>query len=489
MAFSGLISLLIWQMSRSSQPIKQEVAPDTKAMTLLFRDGVLVDADNAIWELLDASDQPSWDDVRSALKTLVPDLPNTLPKAPMMVPHRSGPKISVDLSDATLRVSLLPSDDVSETWFHALQNNHELSLVRPAFDHAPNPVWCVDRDGAVLWGNAAFEKLVDARTGPQELAGLVTQAMQETQGSRISLPSTDGRQKRWFEVTTEPLEHGVLHFATAVDAVVQAEEAQRNFVQTLSKTFANLTTGLAIFDRNRRLALFNPALIDLSGLSAEFLSSRPNLFEFFDKLRDQQIMPEPKSYDTWRERMAKLVAAASDDRFSETWNLVDGQTFDVTGRPYPDGAIAFLFNDITAEVSLTRGFRTELETMQSCLDAMEDAVASFNQQGVLIASNAAQKTLWATDPDTCLTDATILDATQQWKSAFHPAPVWPELREFVTKTSERASWDSDLRARDGREVTCRVDPICYGSTMVRFCYKPPGRLGSNSDDSLQIVSA
>ena len=86
-AFSGLISLLIWQMSRSSQPIKQEVAPDTKAITLLFRDAVLVDADNAIWELLDASDQPSWDDVRSALKTLVPDLPNALPKAPMMVPH------------------------------------------------------------------------------------------------------------------------------------------------------------------------------------------------------------------------------------------------------------------------------------------------------------------------------------------------------------------------------------------------------------------
>jgi len=270
---------------------------------------------------------------------------------------------------------------------------------------------------------------------------------------------------------------------------VRAEEAQRNFVQTLSKTFANLTTGLAIFDRDRRLVLFNPALIDLSGVSVEFLSGRPALFEFFDKLREQQIMPEPKNYDDWRERMAKLVAAASDDRFRETWNLAGGQTFDVTGRPYPDGAIAFLFNDITAEVSLTRGFRTELETMQSMLDVMEDAVAVFNQQGILTVCNAAYKAMWQVDPDTCLTESTILDATQEWKSAFHPSPVWPELRDFVTTNTERASWDSELRSKDGREVICRIDPICYGATLIRFC-RATGQSGASSEkDGLQIVSA
>ena len=270
--------------------------------------------------------------------------------------------------------------------------------------------------------------------------------------------------------------------------MVHAEEAQQNFVQTLSKTFANLTTGLAIFDRDRRLALFNPALIDLSDLTAEFLSSRPNLFEFFDKLREQQIMPEPKNYDDWRERMAKLVAAASDDRFRETWNFPDGQTYDVTGRPYPDGAIAFLFNDITAEVSLTRGFRTELETMQSLIDTFEDAVAVFNQQGILTVCNTAYKTAWNVDPDTSLETANILEATQDWKAAFHPNPVWPEIRDFVTRTSERASWDTDLRSKDGRDVTCRVDPICYGATLIRFSRTQAMQSNTDGKDRLAIVS-
>lgn len=491
---AGFISLFIWLAGRAPQSMQDATMARPSEIALIFEDSVLVDAADEVWQLLDASqsDRPDWTDVCLALKALVPDLPDMLPKSPLILPHLSGPKVTVDVIGDRTRVSLMPSEDMHHDWFQALQDCAELSLMRPAFDHAPNPVWCVDEDGTVLWGNSAYQMLADTYDGSDDFAHHVTEALGElgdVQGTRVDLTSAKTRQTRWFEVTIQPTDKGILHFATAVDAVVRAEEAQRNFVQTLSKTFANLTTGLAIFDRNRRLALFNPALIDLSGLSAEFLSSRPNLFEFFDKLRDHQIMPEPKNYDTWRERMAKLVAAASDDRFSETWNLVDGQTFDVTGRPYPDGAIAFLFNDITAEVSLTRGFRTELETMQSSLDAMEDAVAIFNQQGILIASNAAHKTMWATDPDTCLTEATILDATQQWKAAFHPAPLWPELREFVTKTSERASWDSDLRSRDGREVTCRVDPICYGSTMIRFCYAPPGRAGSNTDEPLQIVSA
>jgi PAS domain-containing protein len=491
---AGFINLFIWLAARRPHSAQATPTAEPCEIALIFEDSVLVDASDEVWQLLDASqsERPGWDDVRVALKPLVPHLPDRLPKSPIILPHQSGPKVTVDVVGDRIRMSLLPSAEMQHDWFQALQDGTELALMRPAFDHAPNPVWCVDEGGTVLWGNSAYQSLADTYDGPDDFAHHVTEALgklSDRQGTRVDLISAKTRQTRWFEVTTQSIDKGVLHFATAVDAVVRAEEAQRNFVQTLSKTFANLTTGLAIFDRNRRLALFNPALIDLSGLSAEFLSSRPNLFEFFDKLRDQQIMPEPKNYDSWRERMAKLVAAASDDRFSETWNLVDGQTFDVTGRPYPDGAIAFLFNDITAEVSLTRGFRTELETMQSSLDAMDDAVAIFNQQGVLIASNAAHKTMWAIDPDTCLTEATILDATQQWKAAFHPAPLWPELREFVTKTSERASWDSDLRSRDGREVTCRVDPICYGSTMIRFCYAPPGRAGSNTDEPLQIVSA
>ncbi len=130
--------------------------------------------------------------------------------------------------------------------------------------------------------------------------------------------------------------------AIDINAVISAEIAQRNFVQTLAKTFAQLSTGLAIFDRNSQLALFNPALVDLSALPIEFLSARPDLLSFFDRLCDSRVMPEPKNYNSWRQEIADVIAAATDGSYQETWSLDTGQTYRVSGRPHPDGAIAFL---------------------------------------------------------------------------------------------------------------------------------------------------
>ncbi|SHH59516.1 PAS-domain containing protein [Marivita hallyeonensis] len=493
-ACAWMIWLVLWQVSRFKVERGADTPGELHTIALLFRDGRLIDADDAIWPLLSTNkeDSPDWEDVRSALLPLTPDLPVNLPTSPLRVAHSAGPHVLVDVTQNATRITFSPITGHDADWFQARQNEVAVAQLKPALAYSPNPIWLLNADGRVLWGNDAFHDLAQIQDGTDAFAAHVSEMLQQNalqRSHRVSVTHPQTHVTRWFEVSTRTTDAGELHFATAVDAVVQAEEAQRNFVQTLSKTFANLTTGLAIFDRNRRLALFNPALIDLSGLSAEFLSGRPNLFEFFDKLREHQIMPEPKNYDNWRECMAKLVAAASDDRFRETWTLVGGQTFDVTGRPYPDGAIAFLFNDITAEVSLTRGFRTELETMQSAIDAMEDAVAIFNQQGVLTVCNAAYKAQWNVDPDTCLTEATILDATQEWKSAFHPNPIWPELRDFVTSTTERASWDSELRSRDGREVICRIDPICYGSTMIRFSHPTRRRMDDTDTEPLQIVSA
>jgi len=105
-------------------------------------------------------------------------------------------------------------------------------------------------------------------------------------------------------------------------------------------------------------------------------------------------MPEPKNYASWREKLAVLVAAAAEGTFSEVWNLPNGQIYRISGRPHPDGALAFLFEDITAEVSVTRKYRSELEFYYSLLDQMDTAVAVFSMSGTMILSNEAHQDLW-----------------------------------------------------------------------------------------------
>ena len=56
-----------------------------------------------------------------------------------------------------------------------------------------------------------------------------------------------------------------IFIALPIGPTIRAEQQLRDFMQTLTNTFSHLTTGLAVFDRDKRLALFNPALTDLTG--------------------------------------------------------------------------------------------------------------------------------------------------------------------------------------------------------------------------------
>ncbi len=351
----------------------------------------------------------------------------------------------------------------------------DLNILRDASENAPHPIWMTKRDGRVVWTNAAYRTL-DGQvprnaSAPDAPLFTLPQTRRIDAPDRLSVRDTDRNRTYWFDVISRSCDEGELHFATDVHAVVSAENAQRNFVQTLAKTFAHLSTGLAIFDRNRQLVLFNPALIDLTGLPADFLSARPNLFSVFDQLRNNQIMPEPKDYANWRERIADVVTAASDGSFGETWTLPGGQTYRITGRPHPDGAIAFLFHDISAEVSLTRRFRAETQVTQSALDELPDAtaIAIFSQSGALLQANAPMTREWSI-PNPLNEDATftVTDATRIWQRKFQPSPVWGDIRDFVGAQSSRATWSGDTVGKDGVLYSVHVAPIATGATLVTF---------------------
>ena len=179
-----------------------------------------------------------------------------------------------------------------------------------------------------------------------------------------------------------------LIFALPADAAVQAETALRDFMQTLTKTFAHLHVGLAIFDQQRQLQLFNPALLDLTGLPVDFLSMRPSLLSVLDAMRDRNMIPEPKDYRGWRRQLVELEKAAASGLYEETWSLPGGQTYRVIGRPHPNGAIALMFEDISGEMLRTRRYRADLELGQSVIDQMDEAIAVFSEGGQLVMSNA-----------------------------------------------------------------------------------------------------
>ncbi|SDW71349.1 PAS-domain containing protein [Litoreibacter albidus] len=360
---------------------------------------------------------------------------------------------------------------------HAAAVASEVAVLRASTDSAPYLSWRETADGTVDWINqtyAATAQDADVEHGanlwpPTRLftGGPVTPAGAAPQSKRSTLVMKSGGQKT-FEVTRFGSDTGTINFAVDVDATVKAEESLRSFMQTLTQTFATLPIGLAIFDRSRALMMFNPALTDLTSLEPQWLAARPTLYDFVNQLREKRILPERRDFADWRKKITELEQSAADGSYCETWTLPTGQTYRVTGQPHPQGAVAFLLEDITAEMSLTRKFRRELALNQTMLDHLPEALALFADDGVICMTNAAYDTLWDADPEAALDQLTITDASKLWQANSVPTPIWGDARDFVTQRGDRSEWTDTATLTNGLVVTCRFQPLAGGATLVAF---------------------
>lgn len=478
----ALIALVF--LMRGAKPPSKFAAPTDAEFSMLFHNKYLEHASpTALAALSSDVDLIAWSDMYDQISHRfrgLPADPDTLPEGRFFFAadvHGDESELVVEKWGDNIELHL--HQDPAQTGGDAAKvrlQKAELQTLSRSSNTAPYPMWQMDTAGRLLWNNAAYAMLAQ-NTGhdPQKpLFSEICDLTGSTAPKRASISTKDGDKTLWFDVSQTVIDGVIVAHAIDIEAVISTEVAQRNFVQTLAKTFAQLSTGLAIFDRNGRLALFNPALIDLTQLPAEFLSSRPDLLSFFDRLREKRMMPEPKNYLSWRQEISNVIAAASDGRYQETWTLETGQTYRVSGRPHPDGAVAFLIEDISAEILVTRNFRAELDLGQSLLDALPDALVMFSASGTLTLHNQAFSEMWGVDPDSSIVEFTILDAIHIWESASQNTSLWHEISRFVFGSGDRKPWSQIFKTRQGQEYRCSVFPTSGNATAVRFSLQNTG---------------
>ncbi len=357
----------------------------------------------------------------------------------------------------------------------------ELESLRLAAVHTQTLLWRRDCDGVVTWTNKAYLDAVDKISAdgsrkwpvPDLFADLIPASLSTPPAKRRGSIELKDKTRLWYEVTTEVLQDGTLMTATPIDATIKAEESLRSFLQTLTGTFAHLKTGLAIFDKRRQLIMFNPAFVDLTQLEPEWMVTRPSLGAIFDRLRDRSMLPEPRDYKDWRDRITAMENVPTQGLFEETWTLPDGQVYRVSARPHHDGGIALMIEDISDEVTLTRRFRSELELSQSVIDALDDAIVVFATSGLQLMANKAYLDLWGLPEEDGLDLPSILDASRHWQNQTQPAPLWGEIRDFVGVMSPREGWADNVRLTDGALLGCRIIPLSGGATLVAFSRPDP----------------
>lgn len=486
-----LIATLGWVVSRTVLTAKP-VIPGTLPPTFLFDGDLLTDATLDAQQMLKNAPShltekqalisvlnarfPTLSYAMDALTTGDVEYLTAADEAPMSLrlEHNDG-LVRVSLIGTSSRDSLSISEIAAQD---ALEG--ELNFLRSVVDESPHPIWMQDDDGKLTWANAAYLALSDRQTGDVDRAGhswpktslfpdLYRDAdPRQPVSTRLALPLADNMQEEWFDVTTQKNGKDVLHYASSAADAVNAEQSKSKAMQTSARLFGDLSTGLAIFDQRRRLASFNPALTTLTRLQPGFLLKQPTLDMFLDALRETRILPEPKNYASWRDQFTALETAARAGTYCENWDSIDGQTFRVTGRPYADNSFVFLFEDISADVALTRHFRTSIETGQGVIDTMEDAVAVFSTNGTLVLSNKAYKELWGSGHDGSVHSHNLRTEIVGWQSYCAAAPTWSDLRSYIGSTHKPEPWIDHAILNDGRHLECRAQAVSQNMTMVTF---------------------
>lgn len=503
-AVSALLMVSAWQ-SRRPVRVPSIFDPSPARVAFVFDGERMVDASPAARALLpDGEDSRAWSRLIARFGTDFPNLSERLSSLPRIgqMQIASQPGVSPALVLKAEHVSgltrlTLEGGQEDRTGrgdaATAAALQQEVLAQRAILSRAPVLMWKESTDGSVIWANHAYLiRAVELLPEGEDLSWPLPKLFDHDPGNarlpRLKLQMPSGPE--WFDLVRMPSDAETLCYALAADKAVQAETALREFMQTLTKTFADLPIGLAIFDRSRCLQMFNPALTDLTTLPPELLISRPTLNAFLDAMRAKAMIPEPRDYRSWRKQLARLEEEATMGLFEETWSLPGGQTYRVIGRPHPNGALAFMFEDISNEMSRTRRYRADLELGQSVIDAVEDAVAVFSQGGQLVMSNHAYAQLWQHDPQVLLSEASVSTLCAWWRDHAAPTLLWDDAIDYVTSSGDRTPWEGEVRLLDGRLVTCRFRPLTGGATLITFRAQAVLTFGSVRDTgSLGLLSA
>ena len=161
--------------------------------------------------------------------------------------------------------------------------------------------------------------------------------------------------------------------ATALRAaLVRMAEAHR-------RTLDQLSSGVAVFDAQRRLAFYNESYRRLWDLDRAFLDGNPDDSSVLDRLRAARKLPEQPDFRAWKAKLHEAYRAVEPEK--DTWYLPDGRALSVVTTPNPEGGVTYLFDDVTESLDLARRFDGLIRVQRETLDNLAEAVAVFGSNG------------------------------------------------------------------------------------------------------------
>jgi signal transduction histidine kinase len=356
----------------------------------------------------------------------------------------------------------------------------DIETVGRLLETLPAPVWARDATGRLTWVNAAYARAVEARDGTDAIARnleLLDSGARDGAESRRAagefyearLPVIMAGTRRILQVIDRPSPGG----SAGIGIDVTESEAMRaelaRMTEAHRRTLDQLSTAVAIYSADQRLAFYNAAFRVLWDLDPAFLDSHPSDSAVLDRLRAARKLPEQADFRNWKVELHEAYRAMEPRQHE--WYLPDGRTLRVVTTPNPEGGATYLFDDVTERLKLVRRYEALIGVQGETLEALAEGVAVFGSDGRLDLHNPAFARMWRLKPEALngTTEQPHIEAVLGWcRPLYGNDDFWTRLRGAVTTLENREPISDRLERLDGSVLDCVTAPLPDGATLVTF---------------------
>jgi signal transduction histidine kinase len=353
----------------------------------------------------------------------------------------------------------------------------ETEMLRRFIAAAPFPIWAKGAKGGLSYANAAYARATEANDVHDALGrnlelldsddrSEMDRALNASAAFHARLPIVVGGERRIYDV--HALDVGSGSVGIAIDAS-EAEALSATLVRMAEahrRTLDQLSSGVAIFDGQRRLAFYNDSYRRLWDLDHAFLDGNPDDASVLDRLRAARKVPEQPDFRAWKAKLHEAYRAVEPNK--DTWYLPDGRAVSVVTTPNPEGGVTYLFDDVTESLELARRFDGLIRVQRETLDNLTEAVAVFGSNGRAQLFNPAFARMWKLSAE-ALQQQPHIEVVEAWcKPLFDDAATWRTVREAITAIENRVAVPLKLERRDGSVLDCMTMPLPDGATMLTF---------------------
>lgn len=160
-----------------------------------------------------------------------------------------------------------------------------------------------------------------------------------------------------------------------VTSRLELESSYNTLIAVQRETIDNLAEGLAVWRSDARLALFNPAYVQLWGLKPKDLEGTPHASAIIHKL---EPFFTPEHWNEVSDILQQATLSRQETRGRLT--LKDGRVVEYATVPLPDGGMLNRFNDISDTLKVEMALREKNAALEDAEKLKGDFLANVSYQ-------------------------------------------------------------------------------------------------------------